>query len=394
MQRPPSFVLLDPDSSSSEHEDIVEIPYDASEEPSFSSEEVVFDVPLTFNKGHIKIDSKIEAPFPSENIPSRSSKDQDSCSTPNDECVDIVEPLSTQSAKFSDASTKSSLSSEEVVVDAPQISGRRNSGSDLIISDSSGPKGGAQMESSKDITENEPEVDQDAPSTTESDERTTAGNTTARDGGQPEDGDGVAPNESPVANFYLHIVGLIEKISEITGHIDNTSKLIALCVVIAAVLIPATTICLLPTSKSSAKSDFAPPPAVDLDRSSELMKCRSVLNWRQEKIEQIETKLEKLKSSLRELQNSYNECGRSLSEHQEKYANCGVSLKETKKQLKSRGDLYESCRSKLLELQEKIIDRQQEESSDCRPFYQKAFDKIFGHHTGHKFRERRSKWKN
>ncbi|EUB61987.1 smad [Echinococcus granulosus] len=211
------------------------------------------------------------------------------------ECVDIVEPLSTQSAKFSDASTKSSLLSEEIVVDAPQVSGRGNSGSDLIISDSSGPEDGAQMELSKDITENEPEVDQDAPSTTESDERTTAGNIAARAGGQPEDSDGVAPNDSPVANFYLHIVDLIEKISEITGHID-----------------------------------FAPPPAVDLDGSSELMKCRSVLNWRQEKVEQIET-----------------------------------TLKETKKQLKSRDDLYESCRSKLLELQEKIIDRQQDPRSSA-----------------------------
>ncbi|VDK35704.1 unnamed protein product [Taenia asiatica] len=95
-------------------------------------------------------------------------------------------------------------------------------------------------------------------------------------------------------------------------------------------------------------------------------------------------------------------------------------MKETRKQLKNRDELYESCRNKLLELQEKIIDRQQGlsrllflfsvfegsrklptalsesryESPDCRPFYQKAFDKIFGYHTGRKFRERRNKWRN
>ncbi|KAL5966139.1 hypothetical protein TSMEX_006154 [Taenia solium] len=115
----------------------------------------------------------------------------------------------------------------------------------------------------------------------------------------------------------------------------------------------------LPASKSSTKADLAPPRAVDLHESSELTKCRSMLNWRQEKIEQLET-----------------------------------TLKETRKQLKNRDELYESCRNKLLELQEKIIDRQQDESPDCRPFYQKAFDKIFGYHTGRKFRERRNKWRN
>lgn len=45
------------------------------------------------------------------------------------ECVDIVELLSTQSAKFPDASNRPSLSPEEVVVDALQISDKNNSDS-------------------------------------------------------------------------------------------------------------------------------------------------------------------------------------------------------------------------------------------------------------------------
>ncbi|KAL5110360.1 hypothetical protein TcWFU_005181 [Taenia crassiceps] len=380
-------------SSSSEHEDIVELPYDASKESSFSSEEVVIDVPLTFDKSHIKVNPKIEAPFP-EDVSIISSKDQDSCSTSNDECVDVVEVLSIRSAKFSDPSNKSSLSPEEVAVDAPQISDRHNSDSYSKTDDSSRLEHDSQKKLLKSISNIEPEVGRGALQTMEKGERTAAGGMTVEDGGEVVESYGTRPNGSPVSNFFLRITDLIEKISEITGHIDNTSKLIALCVLMAAVLIPTTTICLLPTSESSAKTDLASPCAVDSDGSSELTKCRSMLNWRQEKIEQLETKLEKLKSSLRELKSSYDECGRSLTEYQEKYAKCEVSLKKTRKQLKNQDELYESCRNKLLELQEKIIDRQQDDSPDCRPFYQKALDKIFGYHTGRKFRERRSKWRN
>lgn len=42
----------------------MEIAYDTSKDSSFSSEEVVIDVPLTFDKSLIKVESKIEAPSP------------------------------------------------------------------------------------------------------------------------------------------------------------------------------------------------------------------------------------------------------------------------------------------------------------------------------------------
>lgn len=66
-----------------------------------------------------------------------------------------------------------------------------------------------------------PEFEQDAPPLMENGEGTTVGDIPMEDGGELENSDGARPDGSPIANFFLHVVDLIEKLSEITGHIGK-----------------------------------------------------------------------------------------------------------------------------------------------------------------------------
>ncbi|VDK35703.1 unnamed protein product [Taenia asiatica] len=137
------------------------------------------------------------------------------------ECVDIAELLPTLSEKFSDTSNESSLSPEEVVVDAPQLSDRQNSNSYSKTENSSRPEDDSQKESLKSVSKIGPEVDRDTPPTTENEERTTAGDMIMGAGEDLEDSGDTRPNDSPLPNFFLRIFDLIGKVSEITDHIGK-----------------------------------------------------------------------------------------------------------------------------------------------------------------------------
>ncbi|KAM7537052.1 hypothetical protein Aperf_G00000061507 [Anoplocephala perfoliata] len=384
MQRPPSFVLLDPDCKTTELEELVEFLSDAANE--LPQEEVVFAVPPVLDKSQLKPSNASQ----SGSILSVSIKDQDSCSTSTDECPDIAEIFPARSRKNSAASSKSNFSPEEVVIDSIRGADEYELRSESKVEELSHSENDVRIEPLVSLPRVEFEPVQRA-----FEEADTSGNIPIMENSEkPVNATYVRNNECPNTSFFLRIVDMVAKISEITGHIDNSSKLIGLCVLLLAVLIPAATICMISSSPTVAEpTDFSVPRAFDLDTSSELIKCRSTLNWRQEKIDQLETKVEKLKATLKDLQKNYGECRDSLSEYQEKNSKCANALKETKQMLKLKEELYENSRSKVLELQEKIIDNQQEKVSDHRPFLQKAFDKIFGCPTDRKFREHRGKWR-
>ncbi|VDL58319.1 unnamed protein product [Hymenolepis diminuta] len=111
MQRPPSFVLLDAESSSSEHEEIVEYLADMPEEV------LSFNISPTLDNSLSKPDTQSEEASLSKNATKFSIKDQNSCSTSTSECADIAEIVVTRSRKNSEVSNISSLSPEEVVID-------------------------------------------------------------------------------------------------------------------------------------------------------------------------------------------------------------------------------------------------------------------------------------
>ncbi|VDM32786.1 unnamed protein product [Hydatigera taeniaeformis] len=337
-----------------EHDDIVEISYNGSKESSYSSEEVVIDVPLIFDKSHVKVDSKVESPAPMVPFPL--------------ECVDVVEPLCSRSVEIRNSSNKSSLSSEELAVDKPQISGRCNLDSHSGTEEPSRPEDDVQMVSLKTISKIEPEVHHAEPLTTVNGENTTVDGIANGDDGEPANSNSTRRSDSPVANLFLRIVDLIEKINEITGRIGKLGQ----CLIVSLVLKYSW------RSLAFVDSSIALSSAIDEVRHLKITHQNSlpyVCSSRQVGIILLKgstlflfsldpnhnylSELEMVKSSLKELEKLYSECGRSLSECQEKHAKCGASLKETRKQLKNRDELYESCRNKLLELQEKIIDRQQ-----------------------------------
>ncbi|VDN98126.1 unnamed protein product [Rodentolepis nana] len=131
MQRPPSFVLLDHDSSSSEPEEFVNYSSNAFEEG------LTFNASSTLNNGQSKsYSSPKETTFPKE--PTKSSTgDQDTCLPSADECADIAEISINRSRENSEVSNISSLSPEEVILDPIRSSDECESRSDSKIDESS-----------------------------------------------------------------------------------------------------------------------------------------------------------------------------------------------------------------------------------------------------------------
>lgn len=340
MQRPPSFVLLDNDSSTSEPEEFVNYSSNVFEEG------LTFNASLTLSNGQ----SKSHSPSKEITFPKVATKfstgDQDSFLPSADEYADIVAITTDRSRQNSEVSNRSSLSPEEVVLDPIRSSDECESRSDSKIDESSSSNDDSLTELLVSLPPTELEVAHNSTPETE-----------------PAIGrieESVIPTEvktvrNPNASFFHYFVNTVLSVNEAIGHIGSASKLIALCILLLAIIISATTVSMISsttTTKQPITQEF------DLKTSSELVKCKATLNWRQEKIEQLET-----------------------------------ALKKTKKMLKLKEEQYENARNKVLHLQEKIINSQQEEVSDRRPFLQKAFDKIFGFPSGHKFRDHQSKWR-
>nr|CDS33923.2 conserved hypothetical protein [Hymenolepis microstoma] len=374
MQRPPSFVLLDHDSSSSEPEEFV----------NYSSN--VFEEGLTFNTSSALNNgqSKSYSPSKETTFPKLTTKsstgDQDSCLPSADECADITSITTNRSRNNSDVSNKSGLSPEEVVLDPIRSSDECESRSDSKIDETSYSNDDSLTELLVSLPPTELEVAHN--STPETEPAI----------GRIEESN--IPTEvktvcNPDVSVFNHFVNIVVNIGEAVDQIGSIWKWIALCVLLLAILISAATVS---TFFQISSTTTTIPHVFDLE-TSELVKCRATLNWRQEKTEQLETKLGKLKTRVEELQNGFGDCRTTLSDYLERNTKCGNALKETKKMLKLKEEQYENVRNKVLQLQEKIISSQQEEVSDHRPFLQKAFDKIFGFPHGRKFRDRRSKWR-
>uniref|UniRef100_A0A5K3FKJ7 Expressed conserved protein n=2 Tax=Mesocestoides corti TaxID=53468 RepID=A0A5K3FKJ7_MESCO len=315
-------------------------------------------------------------------------------SLPGSESEDIVGSLSSASIE---SSKESSLSPVELI-EAPLVYDRAAYKAGLELEK---PLSEANLHCDSDVQS--PGVFQEEPSNEPQEVRETQSqivealhplpenHETAVDEQIRSESNGHTQNTGQFFNVFFRVIDAVNKVYEITSHIDNTSKVVALCVLIIGVLLSTATVFLLPHSKSVVETDFLSSDPVNCDVSAELAKCKQLLNWRQEKIQQFESKLENLNSRFKSSQQSLGECRWSLSDSQEKNKKCGSSLEGLKKKLENLESLYEKSRNMIIELQDKIINYQSDEPSERQPFFKKAFDTLFGHSWGRGHRGRRSR---